>query len=103
MPRPPETDVYFEVFKAEYTTQYLENYVDIEIFAGRTLRDRIKLGIEVVSVQRDGNGWMLSTRERLTGVEQDYSTSILMIASGLTSVPNMPSLPGEFSGRIMHQ
>jgi dimethylaniline monooxygenase (N-oxide forming) len=107
MPRPPETDTYFEVFKAKHTTQYLENYVDIQAFAGQTLRDRIKLRIEVESVQKDGEGegWILSTKERFTGVEHKYCTSKLMVASGLTSIPNMPSLPGDkaFKGQIIHQ
>jgi dimethylaniline monooxygenase (N-oxide forming) len=105
MPRPLETDTYFEVFKAKHTTQYLENYVDVQTFSGHTLRDRIRLGFEVESVQRDGEDWILSTKERSTGVEHRYCTSKLVVASGLTSIPNMPSLPGKeaFKGPVIHQ
>lgn len=79
MPRPSDEDTYYE-FKAKHTTEYLENYVGVQTFAGQTLRDRIKLGIEVQSVQRDGKGWTLSTRER-SGVEHKYCASKLMVAS----------------------
>lgn len=102
MPRPPETDTYFEVFKAKHTTKYLEDYVNIQSFGGKTLRDRIKLETEVESAQKDGEGRILSTKERSTVVQHKYFTKKLMVASGLTSVPNMPSLPGEFDGPVIH-
>jgi hypothetical protein len=69
MPRPPDEDTYYEFFKAKHTRRYLKDYVDVQTFAGQTLRDRIKLGIEVQSVQRDGKGWIFLPRER-SGVEQ---------------------------------
>lgn len=103
MPRPPETDIYYEFFKAKYTTQYLENYVDIQSFAGQTLRDRIKLGIVVEALVRTGENWVLTTKELATGAEHTFRTSKIMVASGLTSTQNMPDLPGQFCGPIIHQ
>jgi dimethylaniline monooxygenase (N-oxide forming) len=104
MSRPPHEDSYYEFFKAKHTTEYLENYVNIQTCAAQTLRDRIKLGLEVQSVERDGTGWMLMTREP-SRVEHTYCTSKLIVASGLTSIQNMPSLPGRdyFREPIIHQ
>jgi L-lysine 6-monooxygenase/L-ornithine 5-monooxygenase len=103
MPRPPEADIYYEFFKAKYTTQYLENYIDIQTFAGQTLRDRVKLGIAVEAVSRNGEEWTVLTKTLSTGAEQTFSTSKIMVASGLTSIPNMPTFAGEFNGPIIHQ
>ena len=104
MPRPPEEDIYYEFFKAKHTTKYLENYVDWQKHAGKTLRDRIKFGFEVTSVRKLDGEWQVSGKE-VSGSRQAFQTSKLMIASGLTSVPKMPELPGKerFGGPIIHQ
>ena len=104
MPRPPEEDIYYEFFKAKYTTKYLENYVDLQKHAGKTLRDRIKFGFEVTTVRKLDGEWQVSGKE-VSGSRQAFQTSKLMIASGLTSVPKMPDLPGKerFAGPIIHQ
>ena len=54
----------------------------------------------VLAVEPDGAGWLVSTRcgeevrtRRFDGV---------LIANGTLHHPNMPSLPGQFSGRVMH-
>ncbi|MCJ1246719.1 monooxygenase [Trapelia coarctata] len=105
MPRPPEEDLYHEFFKAKYTTEYLENYVDQQNYAGRTLRDRIRFGIEVQSIRKIDGAWVVSTKEEASGNPQTFHCSKLMVASGLTSVPYMPVLPGreKFGGLIIHQ
>jgi hypothetical protein len=43
-----------------------------------------------------------STKEQSTGVEQKYRALKLIVARGITSIPNMPSLPGEFGGPMIH-
>ena len=105
MPRPPEEDLYYDFFKAKYTTQYLENYSTIHSHNGQTLRDRIKFGIEVNSVEKDDNTWAVSTKSVDTGALKVLYTSKLIVASGLTSEPHMPPLPGKekFNGPIIHQ
>lgn len=104
MPRPPEEDVYYEFFKSKHTTNYLETYVDHHNYAGKSLRDRITLGIQVQSVIPADGGWIISAKERATEAERSFQTSKLMVASGLTSIPNMPSFPGQeaFHGQILH-
>jgi len=105
MPRPPEEDIYYELFKAKHTTQYLESYVDYQKHAGKTLRERIRFGIEVQSLEKEETGWRVDVKERESGKMQTLKTGKLVVASGLTSIPKMPSLPGKenFGGHILHQ
>ena len=105
MPRPPEEDIYYEFFKAKHTTRYLENYVDQQKHAGQTLRDRIRFGTDVQSIQKIEGQWIISTTAMGTSTQTIFHTTKLMVASGLTSVPYMPLLPGQenFGGRILHQ
>ena len=99
MTRPPEDDLYYEFFKAKHTTEYLEKYVDEHRYAGRSLRDRIKVGFKVCSIKKTDTRWVV------TGDTAVYRASKVLVASGLTSTPNLPELPGKdsFEGPIIHQ
>ena len=105
MSRPPEEDLYYEFFKAKHTTKYLEDYADRQKHAGRSLRDRIRFGVEVQSVQKHEFEWLVSIKNSTGDSTQILHTRKLIVASGLTSVPKMPILPGEnnFGGPIIHQ
>lgn len=105
MPRPPEEDIYYEFFKAKHTTKYLETYVDHHSHAGKSLRDRISFGIEVKGVAKTDKGWTVTSRNLATGAENTLHSTKLIIASGLTSIPHMPTLAGDniFDGPIIHQ
>ncbi|TGO61161.1 hypothetical protein BCON_0029g00020 [Botryotinia convoluta] len=105
MPRPPEEDVYYDFFKAKYTTKYLEDYVNTHFYGGTTLRDRIKLATAVRSLLRRDGKWMIETVDLVPGAPDTWQTTKLIVASGLNSIPNMPSLPGKelFQGPILHQ
>jgi dimethylaniline monooxygenase (N-oxide forming) len=105
MPRPPDEDVYLEFFKAKHTTKYLNDYVDSHSYSGQTLRDRVRLSTEVQSVQKIDGGWTVVSKERETPLQHTFKTAKLIVASGLTSIPNMPSLPGRdsFLGQVLHQ
>jgi hypothetical protein len=43
-----------------------------------------------------------STKEQSTGVEQKHRALKLIVARVITSIPSMPSLPGEFGGPMIH-
>ena len=105
MPRPPDEDLYYDFFKAKHTTQYLENYTDLHSHNGQTLRERIKFGIEVMSVDKLDGKWAISAKTIGSDTSHTLNASKLVVASGLTSVPNMPVLPGkeQFNGPIIHQ
>ena len=97
---PPGTQTYHDIFEAKYVTQYLESYVDSHIYDGKSLRERILFGSEVVSVLKSGGRWQLQIS---TG--QCVIARVVMVATGHTSRPNMPILPGKerFSGLVIHQ
>ncbi|KAF2690950.1 flavin-binding monooxygenase-like protein-like protein [Lentithecium fluviatile CBS 122367] len=103
MQRPPESDCFYDFYRAKWTTNYLEQYVDRKNDKGQTLRDRIHFGIEVENIKKIGANWKIASKNR-EGLRQTFSAGKLMVASGLTSMPNMPDLPGaeQFAGPIIH-
>lgn len=101
---PPADDTYYGFFKAKHVTQYLEEYVDWFQRGGKTLRDRIHFGTKVCNIEKLEGGWRIYCEDG-KDVEKIYHTSKLMIASGLTSVPKTPDLPGleKFQQPVVHQ
>lgn len=99
MPRPPEDDIYYEFFKAKHTSNYVEKYVDYHRFADQSLRDRIRFGFEVNTIKKSGNVWIV------TGDTAVFCASKIIVASGLTSTPSMPELPGSdhFEAPVIYQ
>ena len=106
MTPPPAEDQYYGFFPARYTTAYLESYVDNHIYASRTIRDRILFNSSVDSVSKiqnpnttEGAQWTVTynTRHRI-------QTRKLIDATGMTSQPHIPSLPGslDFKGKVLH-
>lgn len=69
------------------------------------MRSRIRFGIEVHSVRKIDGVWVVSASEEACGNPETSHCSKLMVASGLTSVPYIPALPGKekFGGPIIHQ
>lgn len=104
MTRPPEEDIYKESFKAKYTSQYLEDYIDRHAWAGQTLRERIEFNFDVQKITKVDGEWTISGRNA-SGETQTINLPKVVIASGLTSMPNMPTLPGQedFENPIIHQ
>ena len=98
---PQLDDVYYDFFPAKYVTRYLEDYVDSHVYAGRSLRERIVFNAAVQNVRRDSDtrSWIVSTDELSL-----LSTPKLIVCAGLTSVPNMPSIPGQssFQCKVVH-
>ena len=104
MPRPPEEEIHYEFFKAKHLTRYLENYIDQHQFGGRSLRDRIIFGFVVQRIHKLGKSWAISGEDDQHQVKT-FHASKLIVASGLTSTPIIPSLPGKekFQGSVIHQ
>lgn len=99
MPRPPEDELYYEFFKAKHTSKYLENYVDHHRFGGQSLRDRLRFGFKVNTIKKQDGIWIV------TGDTATFHASKIIVASGLTSTPNMPKFPGmdHFEAPVIHQ
>lgn len=102
---PPDAETYHDIFESKYVTSYLETYVDEHVYKSRSLRDRIYFGIKVHSIEKLGNSWRVSGRRSEKEEEETFSGAKLVIATGHTTIPNMPVLPGQsvFQGDILHQ
>ncbi|KAL8869774.1 MAG: hypothetical protein Q9174_004019, partial [Haloplaca sp. 1 TL-2023] len=104
MTRPPEEDIYQESFKAKYTFQYLEEYIDRRSWAGQSLRERIVFGLDIRTVFKEQGEWTISGING-GGDTSTFKSPKLIIASGLTSIPKMPNLPRQenFHYPVIHQ
>ncbi|KAL8902190.1 MAG: hypothetical protein Q9207_004843 [Kuettlingeria erythrocarpa] len=104
MQEPPKEDMYEASFKAKHTSHYLETYIDRSVHAGKTLRERIEFNFDVHKITKVDEEWTISGQDK-TGKTRTLKSSKLIVASGLTSVPNMPNLPGQerFGNPIIHQ
>ncbi|CZR63620.1 related to dimethylaniline monooxygenase [Phialocephala subalpina] len=103
MERPPEEDCRNDCFKAKYTTQYLEKYVDAKVHQGKPLRDRVLFGIQVKKIEKVEGKWKLSSVDD-EGTDYVFTAEKLMMANGENSLPNIPDFPGkgEFGGTVIH-
>ncbi len=101
---PPDAENYHDIFESKYVTKYLEDYVDEHVYNGRSLRDRICFRMKVRKIEKHDNTWRLSAR-RIEKEEETIDCARLVIATGHTSIPNMPTLPEQrlFKGSILHQ
>ena len=101
---PPNASTYHDTFEARYITLYLEEYIDSHVYNGVSLRDRIKFGYRVGKVERLSSGWSISMLEPSGQIKQSIRASRLVVASGITSIPNMPNLPDQaiFKGLVLH-
>ena len=112
-PRPPQDEQYYGLFPAKYVTSYLEKYVDSHIYEDRSIRNRITFNTKVTNVSKISDGGPGRKLELQQSDKNDLepprpgwelSTKKLIDATGLTSFPNIPSLPGQdnFHGLAIH-
>ncbi|MDO6824821.1 NAD(P)/FAD-dependent oxidoreductase [Marinobacter sp. 1_MG-2023] len=64
------------------------------------LREHYEFSTRVVSVEPDGDQWAITTEHE--GQTQTRIFDGVMIANGTLHTPNMPALPGDFAGEVMH-
>ena len=113
MSPPPEEDQYYGFFPGKYTTPYLESYVDNHIYSGRTIRDRIRFQCTVDNITRfrptastKPTSPVIHWKITCNNATHELHTSKLIDATGMTSNPNIPSLPttgsSKFKGPILH-
>ena len=111
MTPPPAEDQYYGFFPAKYSTTYIKNYVDNHIYAGRTIRDRVLFKSHVDSVTKFQSSDLVDdTMNSSPQWTITYNThhklyaSKLIDATGMTSQPQIPSLPGiaKFQGKTLH-
>ena len=100
MSPPPEQDQYYGFFPAHYLTEYLEAYVSDHIYNNQSIRERIAFNVKVKGVEKTEDRLWTLTWSNGTQIK----TSKLIDATGLTSRPNMPHVPGQenFRGTLIH-
>lgn len=64
------------------------------------LRRHYEFNTRVIELTPDGDGWMLLSER--DGVQQRRRFDGVLIANGTLHKPNIPGLPGQFSGELMH-
>ena len=101
---PSDAETYHDIFEFKYVTKYLESYVDEHVYNGQSLRDRICFGTRVSQIEKPDSFWTVSTRCN-EKEEETFRSAKVIIATGHTTIPNMPVLPGQnlFQGPILHQ
>ena len=103
---PEGEDTYHDTFRAKDVTKYLEEYIDEHRYLDRTLRDRMLFSICVKRIEKSEaqDAWTVQATDRQTNKACEFKTHRLMIASGLTSEPNMPDFSGRetFKGPMLH-
>lgn len=61
------------------------------------LYDKIRFGVSVERVERDGTGWTVAL-----DTKEVYRYAAVCIANGHLNEPNWAQFPGEFSGEMIH-
>ncbi|KAI1265485.1 putative dimethylaniline monooxygenase [Xylariaceae sp. FL1019] len=104
MERPPEQDCMHDLFRAKYTTKYLEEYVSIMKHRGQTLGDRIQFNTQVECIKKIDERWQLTCIDVVTKSQRAISSRRLMMANGQCSIPNVPDFAGRehYKGQIIH-
>jgi dimethylaniline monooxygenase (N-oxide forming) len=103
---PPEAEVYHDLTEAKYLSRYLEDYMDEKVFHGRKMRERFVGGVRVKNVWReDGGKGIWRAKAERGGAEVRFAARKVIVATGLSSLPNMPSFSGSqtFRGPVVHQ
>ena len=102
---PSDAKTYHDLFEAKHVTKYLEDYVDNHVYNGSTLRSRITFDFKVVETKRDGESWKICGHHKSTEASETMDCAKLIVASGSTSTPFIPSLPyrERFGSPIIHQ
>ncbi|KAL8991774.1 MAG: hypothetical protein Q9169_007663 [Polycauliona sp. 2 TL-2023] len=87
---PPDAKSFHGCIEAKYVTNYLEDYVDSHIFAGSSLRSRVRLRCRVLKVDKIQDTWILGVEDHHGGMHE-FRTPKLVVAAGLTSAPHIPA------------
>lgn len=90
----PSKELYYCHFPAKYYTNYLEEYIDEHVYAGKALRSRIQFCSRVERVMKQDGVWNVSTAHGAT-----FQVPKIVDAVGMTSVPKIPDIPGKASFR----
>ncbi|PVH74041.1 FAD/NAD(P)-binding domain-containing protein [Cadophora sp. DSE1049] len=98
MPTPPKEESFYDLFPGHHVTSYLEAFSMHKTFAGKTIKDRIIFKSPVSNITKVDSLWNVET-----SAGNAFTCKKLIIATGLTSTPNIPSFPTkDFTPPIIH-
>ena len=100
---PEGSPTYHDLFEAKHLSKYLEDYVTDHEYDGHSLRDRFVFNCYANSIYKRGDVW--TVKGRLNDQPVSYQARKVIVATGLSSLPNMPELPGleSLKGLTLHQ
>ncbi|KAK5937491.1 hypothetical protein PMZ80_010109 [Knufia obscura] len=102
----PDHDTYHGFFPAKYVAEYLKSYVESRIYGGQTLASRIRSHSQVEVLSKVDEGWTLHVKNSTDSAVADTELGARKVidATGLTSTPNVPSIPGQdnYQGQFLH-
>jgi dimethylaniline monooxygenase (N-oxide forming) len=100
---PPGGSDKYDCPDSKYISEYLEIYLDKHIYGGKPMRDRFHLNSLIKSVKKGPDG-IWSVKFTQLGEEREMTASKLLVATGTTSLPQIPDLKGRdtFNGPIIH-
>ena len=84
MPTLSAKDTFYDHFSASHVVSYLEDFSEHRTFGGRTIKDRIHFKCFVKRINKVEDQWHIDAEN-----EQSFECAKLIIATGLTSLPNM--------------
>jgi dimethylaniline monooxygenase (N-oxide forming) len=92
-----------DFYDAKHMSDYLDDYVDSHVYAGKTIRDRIEFNTKVEKIEKVNGAWIIHG-STASGSLAVYAAPKVIVASGRTSTPNEPRLLGKesFKGQIVH-
>jgi putative flavoprotein involved in K+ transport len=73
----------------DHVVEYLQRYADRHAVDVRT-------GVDVRALRRDGSGWTLDTSSG------SFRAARVVVATGHSNVPFLPTWPGSFEGEVLH-
>ncbi|KAN0099861.1 FAD/NAD(P)-binding domain containing protein [Hyaloscypha variabilis] len=98
MEKLPKDKTFHNYFPGSHVTAYLEDFATHKAFSRKTLKDRIVFNSHVKHIIKTDKLWAISIN-----LDTSFNCEKLIIATGLTSTPNLPSFPkDDFSPPVIH-
>lgn len=101
-PMEPTEDQYHGYVPAHHVYEYLKTYTETHVYNGRDIKSRIRFESRVTSIRKvhgsGSNVWVVCT-----GRGDVITSSKLMLATGITSKPNIPVFDSDnFTPPMLH-
>ncbi|KAL7273304.1 hypothetical protein RUND412_003847 [Rhizina undulata] len=94
----PSPNQFHDYVPAQHVYEYLQEYCKNHSYNGKSIMDRIMFEARVTNIQKFGRAWKVSTDRG-----DIFTADKLMLATGITSKPFIPTFPNEnFTPPTLH-